>query len=255
MRWPGWVVPHAAAVHRRIQRPVPEGGLDELRQALGGGAGRRGNVTPRIAAEQGDARTLSVKYDKSGTPCRDYKEAVELCSETEIQGFIVRGPRTAAWVLRFLAEQGSPIQRHTRFKVEARLSSTDPGVSQHENLCKLLQVGLTFDQLDMTNLAMVELMCRELQMIEEKYSDRLRSTNDMSDEVHLFLGTHSSQGNVCMDPALRAWISTELKDEAAINKERRRAREERQLQRAPPARETPQGGDPGKGGGKKADKK
>ena len=229
--------------------------MDELRQALGGGVGRRGNLTPRSDAARGDARTLPVKYDKTGTPGRDYKEAVALCSESEIKGFIVRGPRTASWVLQFLAEQGSPLQRHTRFKVEARLSSSDPGVSQHENLCKLLQVGLTFDQLDMSNLAMVELMCRELQMIEEKYSDRLRSTNEMSDESHLYLGTHSSQGNVCMAPALRAWISSELKDEAAINKERRKAREERQVLRAPPAKEKPQDGNPGKGGGKGADKK
>ncbi len=77
-------------------------------------------------------------------------------------------------------------------------------------------------------------MCRELQMIEERYSERLRSTNEMSEESHLFLGTHSSRGNVCMDPALREWIATELKDEAAISKERRKACEERHLQHAPP---------------------
>ena len=88
------------------------------------------------------------------------------------------------------------------------MSDADPGIVQHGNLCKLLQVGATFDQLDMMNCAMVELMCRELQMIEERYAEKLRTQNDFSEESHLFLGTHSLRGNVCMDPALREWISS-----------------------------------------------
>ncbi len=118
----------------------------------------------------------------------------------------------------------------------------DPRIAQHEQICKLLQVGATFDQLDMCNVTMVELLCRELQMIEEKYADRLRSQHEMSEEAHLLLGTRSSRGNVCMDPALREWISSELRDEAAIAKERRKAREERQLQRPPPADAEAKGG-------------
>ena len=234
---------------RRIDSPAGSGhgGLDELRRALGGKP-PRGAETPR-GGDRGDARTLAVKYDKSGTPCRDFKEAVELCEEAEIPGFLVRGPRTAGWVLKFLAEQGTPLQRHTRFKSEAHLSTSDPGVAQHEQICKLLQVGATFDQLDMCNLAMVELLCRELQMIEEKYSEKLRSQNGLSEEAHLFLGTNTARGNVCMDPRLREWISGELRDEAAIAKERRKAREERQLLRTPTTEADAKGG--GRGNPKK----
>lgn len=219
-----------------------EGGIDALRDAL---EGRRADGAARgdfgATHETGDARTLPVRYDTSGVPSRGFKEAVELCSQSEIPGFLVRGPRTARWVLNFLAEQGSPLQRHTRFKTDAKLSSSDPGMAQHEQLCKLLQTGACFDQYDMTNSAMVELICRELQMIEERYSSRLHGASELSEEAHLFLGTHSSRGNVCMDPALRDWIAGQLRDDASIAKERRKAREERQMQRAPH----------GEGGGKK----
>ena len=189
-----------------------------------------------------------MRYNAQGYPCRDFRDAVEICSEVEIPGFLVRGPRTAQWVLRFMAEQGTPIQRHTRFKSEANLQQADAGVAQHEQLCKLLHTAISFDQLDGCNCAVVELICREIQMIEDKYSERLLAGSEISPETaHLFLGTHSSRGNVCMSPALRDWVATELRDEAAILKERRKAREERQLNR-PPANHA-DGGKKGKKGG------
>ena len=99
---------------------------------------------------------------------------------------------------------------------------------------------------------MAELMCRELQMIEERYAERMRTASEFSDEAHLFLGTHSSRGNVCMAPSLREWISSEMRDEAAIMKERRKAREERLLLRAPAAAATtPAAGSGGGGHGRK----
>ena len=229
------------------------GGLEALAEALGGAGAAAAAAGPLGAAGGGgDARTLPVKFDATGPPYREFREATELCSESEIKGFVVRGPRTAAWVLRFMSENGgTPLARHSRFRSDARLSGTDPGVTQHETLCKLLQVAATVDQLDCTNLGVIELICREIQMIEEKYAERLRSHSELSEESHHFLGTNMSKGNVCMSPALRDYIASEMRDEASILKERRKAREERQLQRAPPADSGTSGGGGGHGGGKK----
>ena len=85
---------------------------------------------------------------------------------------------------------------------------------------------------------------REIHMIEEKCSEKLRSRPQLSDESDLRLGMTLSKGNVCMAPALREFVAGEMRDVASIFKERRKAREERHLQRAPP-------GDSGGGGGGK----
>ena len=50
-----------------------------------------------------------------------------------------------------------------------------------------------------------------------------------ADETHLLLGTYETRGNVGVSPALQRWLGEELGKEAAITKERRRAREERAL--------------------------
>ena len=156
-----------------------------------------------------------------------------LCQETRVDNFLVDGPRTAGWVLRFMVENGStPLGRHAKFKADAGLSVTDPGVVAHEHLCKLLQTALTVDQLDGTNCATVELICREIQMVEEKYADRLRSQDPLHEDGEYFMKT--SPSNVCMCPAFREWIGEQMRGDASVMKERRKAREERQLYRVPP---------------------
>ena len=219
-------------------------GLEALAAAIRGGPG--GAAAPVARGGGGDARTLPVKFDSDGSQYREFREAVGLCEQMEIERFVVQGPRTALWVMRFICENGgTPLGRHTKFKSDAGLTSADPGVVTHEHLCKLLQTALTVDQLDGSNSATIELICRELQLVEEKYGDRLRSKDNFSEEGEYFMRTSVGQSNVCMCPALRTWISEEVRSDAAILKERRKAREERELARAPP------GGNSSKTDGKK----
>ena len=55
---------------------------------------------------------------------------------------------------------------------------------------------------------------------------------DLAVDTHLFLGGGSVRGNTCVQASLAEWLALELSREAAILKERRKAREERNL-RAP----------------------
>ena len=84
-------------------------------------------------------------------------------------------------------------------------------------------------------------MRRQLQLLEERVyeaeltapsskkgqgSGKLQSAYEVV-ESGLFLGTTETKGNLCICPALSEWISEQLKAEAAVAKERRKAREER----------------------------
>ena len=90
----------------------------------------------------------------------------------------------------------------------------------------------------------MEILCRQLQLIEEPHRDRLSGgSSDGLDEKHLFGGS-AHRTNLCVCPALQEWVGEEMRKESLIMKERRKAREERSLMR-------PGGPRGGKGGKEK----
>ena len=53
------------------------------------------------------------------------------------------------------------------------LPDTDPAVVAHEMLCKILETMAVYDQLNTSELASAELVCRQIQLTEEKcYEER-----------------------------------------------------------------------------------
>ena len=182
-------VPPAGGVERRpadggggagsAGRRTPErgGGLADLAAALGygGGGGTGAPVRGSAAGASDDARTLAIYTNSLGERHRTFASATELASENEWKDWPIRGPRTIGWVCRFINENGgTPMGRHSKWKSEARLQS-EPGVAEHEAACKLLQTMMCYDQLDVGNLASAELLGRQIQMVEEKYKDRMQS--------------------------------------------------------------------------------
>ena len=90
---------------------------------------------------------------------------------------------------------------------------------------------VVYDQLDVANIASAELIVRGIQRIEEQHKLKLTSVDDAG-EAALFLGSSGgSRGGTVVSPKLAEWIGSEMQKEAAIAKERRKAREERALSR------------------------
>ena len=81
-----------------------------------------------------------------------------------------------------------------------------------------------------------ELLLRELQLIEERHTDKQNAGDEVqrerADEYQILMGLQRS--HTCMDPRLREFLATELHKASAVLKERRKAREERTLARKPP---------------------
>lgn len=124
-----------------------DGGLDELRKALGeglpGGRGRGQNFKEESGGPEGDLRTLAIRYGRGSDRYREFRDATERCDPAPCADWLVRGPRTTAWVLRFLVGNGgTPMARHARFKAETGATTSDPEISSHESLCKILQTAL-----------------------------------------------------------------------------------------------------------------
>jgi hypothetical protein len=105
------------------------------------------------------------------------------------------------------------------------------------------------DGLCLTQLQAMEMVARRLQLWEEHYGEQLRKMDGgddalQLDERRLFLGAKRSSGLALVSPELLTWLSSRLGEEAALLKERRKGREERQLaagETAPLARGPPGG--------------
>ncbi|CAK0867752.1 unnamed protein product [Prorocentrum cordatum] len=203
-------------------------------------------AAPLAALGGADLRVHPIMIDSMARRNRPFSDSLALLTETPWADWPVRGPRTLKWVCHFLAANGgSPVARHHRWKTDCRLSS-EGGVDEHLRICTALENAVCFDQLNVTEMVSFELLGRALQIIEEKYRERLAGAADPARvDTNLYLGTEPARGNCCACPALQTRVSQELAQEHAILKERRKAREERAAAQTAKATAKPKRGNEG----------
>jgi len=203
-------------------------------------------ATPR--AVERDARILPVKFDGQGERHRVFQEAVSLMSAGELPGgFGLEGPRTLLPLLKsFVQQGGSPELSHMEWKRNSAVPSGDRAVYEDEALCLALQFLSTIDQINVPNLKGCELMGRRIQLIREAY--RISpSAPDFSASDH-FMGWGRRRGGEAAQQSFTSYVADQLRTEASIAKESRKAREEKNLRAHRP---NPKG----KGKGEGADEK
>ena len=219
------------------------GGAQKLARIVGDGGGAA--AAAAAAGPADDARTLPILIGDDGVRFWEFCEGARMLQESAWSDWPVRGPRTVRWVPAFMRDRaGIPTAHRTRWRTMCRLQPQDAGVSLHECACRCLELLVTYDQVDVTNIAGAEILSRQVQLVEEKWKDCVFGsppTGDIEHDSHLYLGTGMSRGDLCVGPLLQAWIAEQLSAESAILKERRKAREERTLTRG--------GGGGGGGGG------
>ena len=170
---------------------------------------------------------LALVVDGHGQQHRDFREAVLAMQEVALVSWPIRGPRTLLYVLKYLADHGpTPIAWHDRWQAHYGLADGDEGVPPHLMLCRALHFAVVFDQGQIVNHAAYEVMGRELQLLEERQRER-NAQYEPDGESFLYSGFAVAGDHTCVAPSLREWISEEMRKDAALMKERRKAREER----------------------------
>ena len=178
--------------------------------------------------EDEDIRTLSVNFNANGRRGRRFADTVELMFETDLPDMELEGPRTALWWLQACARTGgTALTRHHRWVAEGGIPRGDRAVHEHEVLSRIVDSAVLFDSLNAANLLSFEVVCRRLQLIEAAHLGD-PTAPDYGGSEH-FLGHGEQVGGALVAPTLRSHVAAKLKDEAAIQKERRTAREERKL--------------------------
>ena len=237
-RWPcradcstcGWPKPGAAvAVPNVAGNPAPQGGvpaaggLAGLVQALGPNQGQNGGS---------DARTLPISRDVEGMRFKEFREAATISQPVPFEDWPIAGPRTVKHVLSAMLDSGgSALAHHQAWRTACRFQPTDGPAMEHESWCRVLHVMATYDQLDTTNLASAELIARAIQRIEEKHKMKLAAVDDAGESAFFMGAAGGSRVGSVVSPKLTEWVGSEMHKEAAVAKERRKAREERTLAR------------------------
>ncbi len=126
------------------------------------------------------------------------------------------------------------------FRTTAKLQAESWGVGEHENIMKVIELAGQYDQLDLSNCAFAEALFRRAQTIEWTYNDRLREADAQAtkdrlspEEFSAFSGFSKAGDLLMVAPTLLDHVKQQVEKDAAIMKNIRKTREERELRRAP----------------------
>ena len=197
-----------------------------------------------------DARILDIA-DRHGRRGRDWCDVASMCQEIPMKDWPIDGPRSALWCVQYLddAGRGGPEPYHKWWRTTCKLTLNDWGVAEHMQMMRLLSVAGAYDQLDLSNLAVVEVICRRAELIEYQYRERAREGLRASglgtgastsltgasvlggEEADLFDGVGKIAGGAMVAPQIVEFVAAELEKTAKIDKQARKAREEKALLR------------------------
>jgi hypothetical protein len=207
------------------QGPVPMKQLTEAELKVFMKDAPTGELTEE---EHEDLRTLPVCYDVQGERFRRFEDAVVLSVETDFADWPISGPRTALFRMKTLRKAGqTPVSQHMSWVEKSKMNKNDRSRHEHEVLSRILETLVCYDQCNVSNLAAVERLVRRQQLIESAYRDGEVPSYDGA-EYYMGDEAVAVDGSVIC-PALRKHATERLKDEYAVAKEKRKAKEEKTL--------------------------
>eukprot|EP00929_Paragymnodinium_shiwhaense_P059230 TRINITY_DN29661_c0_g1_i1.p1 TRINITY_DN29661_c0_g1~~TRINITY_DN29661_c0_g1_i1.p1 ORF type:complete len:411 (+),score=49.95 TRINITY_DN29661_c0_g1_i1:455-1687(+) len=193
-----------------------------------------------------DLRTLPVRFDAQGDRRRELPDALGLMSdEMPAGGMPLSGPRSVLWTLKYCRDTGGSIANaHDLWVRNGGIPGSDRSVYKHECLSRILEAAVMVDQLNAPALLSMELLVRRMALIKEAHRVSPAAPDySMSDQ---FMGWAGRRGGAGVSPELSRHVADELRAQAMVAKEARKAREDRSLRGRGAGRGRGRGG---KGGG------
>ena len=190
-----------------------------------------------------DLRVLPVAFDVQGVRRREFSAAVPLMVDACPQGggLQLEGPATALNISKSLRDQNmTPTSYHEFWMRTADIPRGDRSTYEHECLSRIFEAMVCIDQLNPSSLQSAELVVRRMQVIREAH--RVSPSAPDYSSADYFMGWRYRKQNQGIDSSLAAHVASELKNDAAIQKEARKAREEQAARRRNPDKKGSGGG-------------
>ncbi|CAE7219985.1 ANK1 [Symbiodinium sp. CCMP2592] len=237
----------AGSVVVQAGQPLPAGVVQQGDRAildLGGGqqlclkqidAGLVGSMDAE------DLRVLPLRFDPQGQRRAEFADMVALMKQVDMPGGKLQldGPPSGLEVMKSMVMRGlTPVTDHEHWVRTHELAKGDRSVYEMEVITRVLEAMATVDQLNLPNLKGAELLIRRWQLIREAH--RISPTSPDYSAADVFMGWAYRRGDG-VDPSLAKYVAGELRDQASIAKEARKAKEEME-QRRKTGRPNPKGG-------------
>eukprot|EP00959_Pyramimonas_sp_CCMP1952_P312101 6532211-Pyramimonas_sp.AAC.1 len=92
---------------------------------------------------------MAVRYDTKGQRHKSFADAVAILAPAQWGDWPVPGPRTVAWVARFILENGGSALGHdVQWRSNIRLTLDDITVPTHHVFSKIFETALCYDRPD-----------------------------------------------------------------------------------------------------------
>jgi hypothetical protein len=180
--------------------------------------------------ELGDVRLLGDHRDNAGKRRLDLQTAVALMHSARDDEFPVAGARAAKELHESIAEgAGNLSTYHTEWLRLSGVSSRNAASHVHRNLCEVLRLMHSYDQVDCSCLASGETLCRWL-IQTELAVERSPSMPDYSG-LDIVAGTATLPDGRASTSKFTEWVTGRLKERASIWKQERLYRQERRVGR------------------------
>ncbi|CAK0822068.1 unnamed protein product [Prorocentrum cordatum] len=185
----------------------------------------------------GDARIMAVRRNRQGRRERTWAEMVaDVAREDFTNDWDLPGPRSTLWCLEFVNQEGLGLDgHHERLRSTRKLESSSWGASEHYCVTQALKLGLLKDQVNGSNLMMVDSLFRRLQTIEFAHSERAREQEAKGhggklglEEQMACAGSSRAGGSLMICPLLLDDARGEVEREAPLAQNPRKARDERE---------------------------
>ena len=179
--------------------------------------------------DEQDMRLLGVHTDKVGKRRLELEDSLALMTEDNMEDFPLSGDSRA--VKEFLTSVSEGPGTLSRYHTEwQRLSGIGDGSSinhSHRNLCEMLRLMHSYDQINIANLSSGEFAVRWLIQLEIATERNPRSP-DFSGLDIIMGGTTTAEGKAITSKFTQD-LTSKLKERATIYKQERLYREERRL--------------------------
>eukprot|EP00435_Cladocopium_sp_Y103_P029379 s1915_g7.t1 len=173
-----------------------------------------------------DLRVLKMNFDEQGQRRVDFSKAVARMTQDSMPGggLMLDGPPSALPVLKGMVARGlTPVTDHEHWVRTHESLKGDRSLYEMEVLTRALEAFATQDQINVPNSRGFELLIRRWQVIREAH--RLNPASPDYSASDIFMGWEYRRGDG-VHTELAKFVATELKDQAQIAKESRKAREE-----------------------------
>ena len=190
-----------------------------------------------------DERILSISFRQDSSRLKvPWRDTVVQLSEDPYVDWPVEGPRTTLFCCNFLNRRGGgPMDHHHWWLRQSGLDADDTRVKTHRVGLQMLDMAGTYDYLEVANVASLELVMRQVQLVEydlaygyssdsaENVTAVARRHRDLADHGPVFDGLSAEEGTVMCCPALLEHVHGKVSKGQVELKQLRKAREESEL--------------------------